>query len=138
MAGFSTTVENQVVDHLLRPAVTGTPLERPTALYVALFTDVATDAELEAGTLTNEVAPGANAYARQGVTFIAPTDGATSNDAAISWTNMPAVTVAWAAVMDTASGAGRVLFFGAVSPSKTLNAGDTFTINAGDLDVSVA
>lgn len=138
MAGFSTPVEDALIDHLLRPAVTGTPLARPTALYVALFTSTATEAELEAGTLTNEVAAGTNAYARQGATFVAPTDGATSNDAAISWTNMPAVTVAWAAVMDTASGAGRVLFFGPVNPNKTLNAGDTFTINAGDLDVTVA
>lgn len=134
MAAFSNYLENELLDHVLRGATTGTAYAQPAAVYVALFTSTATAAELEAGTITNEVTGGS--YARQAVTFDAPAGGATANSAAVSFTSMPAVTVAFAAVMD-ATTAGNVLFYGALTANKTLNAGDTFTINAGDLDITV-
>lgn len=134
MAAFSNYLENELLDHVLRGATAGTAYAQPAAVYVALFTGTATAAELEAGTITNEVTGGS--YARQAVTFDAPVGGATANSAAVSFTSMPAVTVAFAAVMD-ATTAGNVLFYGALTASKTLNAGDTFTINTGDLDISV-
>jgi hypothetical protein len=133
VSAFSNYLENAVLNHVLRnsaytPAAT---------VYVALFTSSASLAELEAGTLTNEVAAGGYTYARQAVTFDAASGGATANDAVLTWTNMPGVTVAYAAIMD-ASTAGNVLVYGALTSPKTLNPGDTFAIAAGDYDVTLA
>lgn len=130
MAAFSNYLENELLDHVLRNAA----MTSPTTVYVALFTDSASAGELEAGTLTNEVTGGS--YARQAVTFDAPASGATANSGAVSFTDMPAGTVAFVAVMD-ASTAGNVLFHGALSANKTLNSGDTFTIATGDLDITL-
>lgn len=130
MTAFSTYLENSLVNHVLR----NTAYTPPAALYVGLFTSTATLAELEAGTLTNEVAAGGNAYARQPVTFAAPVDGATSNSAALTWTNMPSVTVGYLAVLDALT-AGNVLIYGALGAPKVVNAGDPFSIAIGDLDI---
>lgn len=130
MAAFSDYLENALLDHVLN----NTALTSPTTVYVALFTDTATGGELEAGTLTNEVSGGS--YARQSAAFDAPAGGATANSAGISFTDMPAGTVSYVAVMDAAT-AGNVLFHGALTTSRTLNAGDTFTISAGDLDITL-
>lgn len=134
MAAFSNYLENELLDHVLRGATAGTGYTQPAQVFVALFTNTATAAELEGGTITNEVTGGG--YGRQTVTFDAPAGGATANSAAVSFTDMPAVTVAYAAVMD-ANTAGNVLFYGALTANKTLNAGDTFTINTGDLDITL-
>lgn len=130
MAAFSDYLENELLDHVLSNAA----FTSPTTVYVALFTDTATANELEAGTLTNEVSGGS--YARQSAAFDVAASGATQNSASISFTDMPAVTVAFVAIMD-ANTAGNVLFHGALSANKTLNSGDTFTIATGDLDVSL-
>lgn len=130
MAAFSDYLENALLDHVLGNAA----LTQPADVYVALFTDAATAGELEAGTITNEVAGGT--YARQAVGFDAAAGGTTSNSAGVSFTDMPALTVSYVAVMDAAT-AGNVLFYGALTASKTLNAGDTFTIAAGDLDITL-
>lgn len=130
MAAFSDYLENELLDHVLSNAA----FTSPTTVYVALFTDTATAGELEAGTLTNEVSGGS--YARQSATFDVAASGATQNSAGISFTDMPAVTVAFVAIMDAAT-VGNVLFHGALSANKTLNSGDTFTIATGDLDVAL-
>lgn len=127
MTAFSTYLENGLLDHVLR----NTALTSPTAVYVALFDDTATPSELEASTITNEVA-----VTRQAATFSAPAGGATENADTISFTNMPAVTVSYVAVMD-ADTVGNVLFHGALTTARTLTSGDTFTIAAGDLDITV-
>ena len=107
--------------------VVGTPA-RPTApLKVALVTVNGT--ESAAGT---EVAPGANAYARQSVTFTAAAAGSASNTALLQWTNMPAVTVVGLEVWDSAPTPVR-LWFGPLTAAKTLSAGDTFELPVGAL-----
>lgn len=128
MAAFSDYLENALLDHILR----NTALTSPTTVYLALFD--ATGTALETNSLTGEISGGS--YARQAVAFDAPAAGATANTSAVSFTNMPAVTVAYVAVTDAAT-AGNVLFHGALTTSRTLNAGDTFTIAAGDLDITV-
>lgn len=131
MAAISTYLENELLDHVLRNA----EYPAPTTVYVALFTSTATPTELEAGTLTNEVAGGS--YARQTATFGAPVDGLTDNTADVTFTDMPAATVTYAAVMDALT-AGNVLFHGALTVERIVTAGDTFTISIGDLDVTLA
>lgn len=110
---------------------TASAATRPTAPYtVALLTAVASDSA--AGT---EVVAGGNAYARQTVAFSAPASGATENSGTLSWVNMPAVTIVGINIYE--NGGVRVAY-GPLSANKTTNAGDTFTIAAGDIDITLA
>ena len=115
MAEFATYMENAIINLMRNIAFTQIPA------YVALFKSPASDAELEAGTLTNEVSGGA--YARQLAGLSAPSDGVTANAADITF---PTAT------------AGNVLMWSLLDASKVVNNGDAFKINLGDLDVTVA
>jgi len=131
MAEFATYMENAIINLMRNIAFTQIPA------YVALFKSPASDAELEVGTLTNEVSGGA--YARQLAGLSAPSDGVTANAADITF---PTATADWgtvthAALMDAAT-AGNVLMWSLLNASKIVNNGDTFKINLGDLDVTVA
>ena len=130
MAEFSTYFENVIINLMRSTAFTAV------GAYVALFKSPATDAELEAGTLTNEVSGGA--YARQLAGLSAPSDGASSNGADVTF---PTATADWgtvthAALMDAAT-AGNVLTFSPLDVNKVVNNGDTFKFNLGDLDATV-
>jgi len=127
MAEFTDFMENKIIDHMLR-AQAYTP---PATVYVALFTAAPSDAG--GGT---EVSGGA--YARQAVTLDAAEDGASENSADITF---PQATADWGtithlALMDALTG-GNMLMHTPLDESKTVNNGDTFEINAGDLDVTV-
>jgi hypothetical protein len=96
----------------------------PTApIRVALVT--ATGSATAAGT---EVTGGS--YARQTITFAAPAGGAISSNVALTYTNMPACTVTGVDEFDSATTPVR-RWFGNLSSSKTVNAGDTFSIASG-------
>lgn len=75
-------------------------------------------------------------YARQQAAFAAAAAGATQNSAIIDFTGMPAATITHVGVWD-ALAAGNFLWGGALTAPKTTNAGDTFRIAAGDLDVTL-
>ncbi len=125
---FTDTAENLMLNWLLVPAQTPT---RPTGpLRVALMTANGTDSS--AGT---EVAGGS--YARQNVVFTTAASGATENNAAITFTGMPAATVVGIEIYDSAGSPVR-LAYGALSANKTTNSGDTFTIATGDLDITLS
>jgi hypothetical protein len=116
-------LEDLSIDHLLRNQA-----HSPTAnVYLALYTTATTDAG--GGT---EATGGS--YAPQATTFSAAASGATSNSAAVSFTNMPAATVTHAAIVDADSG-GNFLFHGPLTASKTTTAGQTLTFNIGEIDV---
>ena len=128
MAEFTDFMENKIIDHMLRNQ-SYTP---PTTVYVALFTSATSDDG--SGT---EVSGGS--YARQAVTLSAGSGGASSNSADITF---PQATADWGtithvALMDALSG-GNMLMHSPLDASKTVNNGDTFKINTGDLDVTVA
>lgn len=127
MAALSDALENALLNHVLR----ATAYVGPTAVYLALFTADPTDANTTAG----EVSGGS--YGRKQITFGAPSGGSCSNTNQMDYTGMPAATVTHLAIYD-ASTAGTLLFHGALSASKTVNAGDTFTVNAGGLTCSLA
>ena len=131
MSEFATYFENAIVNLMRNSGFT------EVAVYVALFTDSASPAELEAGTLTNEVSGGS--YARQLAGLSAPSDGASSNASDITFPQATADwgTVRYVALMDAVS-AGNVLMYSQLDADKVINNGDTFKINAGDLDVTVA
>ena len=96
----------------------------PTApVNVALVT--ATGTATTAGT---EVSGGS--YSRKAITFAAPSGGSITSNVALTYTNMPACTVTGVDEWDSAGTPVR-RWFGALSASKTVNAGDTFSIAAG-------
>jgi hypothetical protein len=141
MSAASNYLENKVLDHVL----TATGYTQPSGRYVGLFkspvSQSATDADLEAGTLTNEVGTSGTAYARQAVTFAAASSGSSATNATVTFA---AATSSWGeithvAVMDgDTEGSNNVLFWGRVTTAKTIDTGDTFQISSGNLTVSLA
>lgn len=133
MAKLSTYMEDRIINFMRNVAITG-----EAAVYVALFT---ADDGLEAGTITSEV-PDAHDYARQLAGLSASSDGVSANAGDITF---PAAnggnwgTITHIALIDSGThGAGNVIMHGALDASKAVNDGDTFKINAGDLDVTIA
>ena len=128
MAEFTDFMENKIIDHMLRNQA----YAPPGTVYVALFTSATGDDS--SGT---EVSGGS--YARQAVTLTAASGGASENSADIAF---PQATADWGtithlALFDALTG-GNMLMHTLLDASKTVNNGDTFKINAGDLDVTVA
>lgn len=101
--------------------------------YVSLHTADPTDAG------GSEVSGGS--YGRQDGSAAFPaasgTTGALSNDAALSWSDMPGATVTHVGIYD-ASTAGNLIAKAALSSSKVVNAGDTFQIAIGNLTFTLA
>jgi hypothetical protein len=130
LAEFATYLENELYDHLFRNAA----YTSPTTVYAALFDGTASTGLLEAGTLTGEIV--GNGYARTAITFGAPTAGLGSNSAAVTF---PAAsggnwgTITYMAIMD-ASTAGNVLMYTALDATVTINDGNQFQFNIGDID----
>lgn len=94
-----------------------------TPIKVALVT--ATGTATTAGT---EATGGS--YARQTITFAAASGGSISSNVALTYTNMPAATITGVDEWDS-TGTPVRRWFGALTASKTTNAGDTFTIASG-------
>ena len=137
MSAASNYLENKVLDHVL----TATGYTAPTTRYLGLFNNTSTNtaANLEEGTLTDETSTSGTAYARQAVTFAAASGGSSATNATVTF---PAATSSWGtithvAVMDAETG-GNVLFYGAVTTSKTIDSGDSFQISSGNLTISLA
>jgi hypothetical protein len=138
MSAASNYLENKVLDHVL----TATAYTQPSR-YLALFTGTAatTKANLESGTLTDEVSTSGTAYARQAITFNSASSGSTSNSATVTFPAATASfgTITCVAVMDSdTEGSGNVLFYGEVTTAKTIDTGDTFQVSSGNLSISLA
>jgi len=156
----SNHLENELLDHVLGGGG-ARAYTAPSTVYVALFADsspAAVSAALESG--TNDTSSSSNwgyyeittvgtAYGRQSVTFGnagAVTDGTISTDQSVSFNVATADydtaggtgnVVTHIAIMDAAT-AGNVLFYGALTTSKTVSSGDQFTVSQGNLSVSLA
>jgi hypothetical protein len=133
MSAASNYLETAMFNHVFR----NTAYTPAATLYVALFTSSGSLAELEAGTLTNEVTGGS--YARQTATFGAPTNGAGSNSGTVTFPTASAGwgTIRFAAIMD-ASTSGNVLVYGQLSSDVTINTSNTFQFNTGSFAASIA
>ena len=135
MAAMSDYLEVEIRKHLFR---TGS-FTKPAALYVALFTAAPSDAG--GGT---EVTGGSYARVQRDpldANWTAPdgTGGLTDNAAVITF---PTATGSWGtvthfAIFDAAT-AGNMLLHGALTVSKTVTSGDTFSFPVGNLDVTFA
>jgi hypothetical protein len=130
MSAASDYLENKLLDHTLR----NTAFSQPSALYLGLFT---ADTGLEANSPSAEVSGGS--YARKTVAFAAASSGSAATNATVTFDTATANwgTITHVAVMD-ASSSGNVLFWGAVTTSKTIENGDTFQVSSGNLTISLA
>lgn len=129
MSELSTYMEDRIVNFMRNVAITG-----EAAVYVGLWT---ADDGLEANTQTSEVSGGS--YARELAGLSASSDGTSSNASDITFTTATGSwgTITTVALLD-ASTAGNVLMYSPLDASKAVASGDTFKINAGDLDVTIA
>lgn len=127
MAAASDFTELKILEHTLGI----TPYTAPSTVYLALFTTDPTDA----GTGT-EVSGGS--YARQAISWNTPASGAVTNSADVTFPQATADygTVSHIGIYD-ASGAGNLLYHGALSASKSITTNDTFIVEAGDLSISL-
>ena len=127
MAEISNFLENALINATLR----NTSYTSPAAVYVGLFTSDPTDAG--SGT---EVSGGS--YARTAVTFGAPSNGVTTNSAAVEFPQATASwgTVGWIGIHDAAT-SGNLLYHTALDTSKTIDNGDIFKIAIGSLSVTL-
>ena len=141
MSAASNYLENKLLDHTLKYGTA--PYTGAGTLYLALFNNTSTNtaANLEAGTLTDETSTSGTAYARKAVTFASASSGSSATNATVTF---DAATASWGtithiAVMDGGTvGSGNVLFYGAVTTSKTIDTGDTFQVSSGNLTISLA
>lgn len=135
MSAASNYLENTILDYVFSNAVY-TPTDN---VYVGLFTNTSGNAaaNLEAGTLTDEVSGGS--YARKVATFGAAVNGTAAIDTTVTFDPATADwgTITHVAILD-ASTAGNVLFWGAVTTAKEILSGDTFQITAPNLSVTLA
>jgi len=141
MSQASDYLENKLLDHTLR----NTAFTSPSAVYVGLFKETVdtatTNANLEAGTLTDEVA-NSNGYARVAATFSAASSGSITTSGNITFAAANGGdfgTITHIAILDgNTHGSGNVLFYGTLTTSKTIQDGDTFQITSGNLTVTLA
>lgn len=128
MSEMSTYLENALINGTLR----GTTYTAPTTVYLALYTTDPTDADT--GT---EVSGGS--YARQSITMGAPSNGVSTNSAAIEF---PQATASWGTVayigIRDADTAGNLLYHSPLDTSKTIDTGDIFKIASGSLSVQLS
>jgi hypothetical protein len=76
-------------------------------------------------------------YARQTITMASASGGSAANSGAISFTSMPAATVVGIEVYDSA-GSPRRAWWGALTASKSVGAGDTLSFADGAITASFA
>jgi hypothetical protein len=128
MAEMSTYLENALINATLR----NTSYTSPAAVYVGLYTSDPTDANT--GT---EVSGGS--YTRTAVTMGSPTDGVSTNSAAVEFPQASGSwgTVGWIGILDATS-SGNLLYHTALDTSKTISSGDIFKIAIGGLSVTLA
>ena len=128
MAEFSDYLENALINAVLR----NTTYTSPATVYVSLYTTDPTDADT--GT---EVSGGS--YARTAVTMGAPSNGVSTNSADVTF---PTATASWGTVthigIHDASTSGNLLFHTPLDTAKTIDSGDIFKIETGNLTVTLA
>jgi hypothetical protein len=125
-------MSNYLEDALINATLRNTSYTSPSVVYLGLYTSDPTDANT--GT---EVSGGS--YARQSITFGAPSNGVSTNSAAIEFPQATGSwgTVGWVGISDSLT-TGNLLYHTALDTSKTIASGDIFKIAVGSLSVTLA
>lgn len=129
VAVMSDFLEVKFLDYVLRSAA----FPSPASVYLGLFTSSPADTgggtEVTGGTYSRKTLTG---------TFDVASAGATQNTATITF---PPATAVWGLVTSIgifdASTAGNLLFYGSFSSNLQVDTGDTLSIAAGALDISL-
>jgi hypothetical protein len=128
MAEMSNYLENALINGTLR----ATTFTAPASVFLALYTTDPTDAD------TGTECSG-TAYARQSITFGAPSNGVSTNSAVIDF---PQAGSAWGTIthigIRDAVTAGNLLYHSPLDTSKTIASGDVFRVASGSLSVTLA
>jgi len=126
---LSEHLEDRIVDYFLRAQVD----TQPTSVKVALWQSDPGDAAAPAG---NEVTGGSYPTGGVTITFAAPTSGLTQSAANVIF---PTATTDWdpATHVVIFDNLGNFFMKGAISPSVTILSGQTLTIPAGNLQVTI-
>jgi len=128
MSEMSNYLENALINVTLR----ATAYTAPTTVYLALYTTDPTDAD------TGTECSGTS-YARQSVTFGAPSNGVSTNSAVIEF---PQAGGSWGTIthigIRDALTTGNLLYHSPLDASKTIATGDVFRIAIGSLSVTLA
>ncbi len=127
MSKFSDYAENAIINHVF----CNIAYTSPAKLWLGLYTVTPSDAG--GGTEVNT-----NAYARMNFALSNASGGATSNPSDITFatSNGDWGTIVAVGIHD-ANVNGNLIMWGALTANKTVNNGDTFKVNAGDLDITV-
>jgi hypothetical protein len=129
MSAISNYLENALINATLR----NTTYTSPATVYAGLFTSDPTDAG--SGT---EVSGGS--YARKAITFAAPSNGVTTNSAAAC--EFDQATGSWGTITHfgifDALTSGNLLYYGALTTSKTIASGDVFKFATSSVSVTLA
>ena len=125
-------MSNYLEDALINATLRNTSYTSPATVYMGLYTSDPTDANT--GT---EVSGGS--YTRTAVTMGAPSNGVSTNSAAIEFPQASGSwgTVGWIGILDATS-SGNLLYHTALDTSKTISSGDIFKIAIGGLSVTLA
>lgn len=125
-------MSNYLENALINGTIRGSTYTAPATIYVALYISDPTDANT--GT---EVSGGS--YARQSVTFAAPSNGTSLNNAAVEFPQATGSwgTVGWLGLIDALT-SGNLLYHTALDVSKPIDAGDIFKIATNNLSVTFA
>lgn len=125
---MSNYLENALINATLR----NTSYTSPATVYAALFTSDPTDAGSG-----SEVSGGS--YTRKAITFGAPSNGASTNSAAVEFDQ---ATGSWGTITHfgiyDASTSGNLLYHGALTTSKTIDSGDVFKFSTSNISVTLA
>lgn len=144
MSAMSDYLENKLIDQLFR----GQSAPTTTNLYVGLLTAAPSDTgggtEVSGGsyarvTVASSLANWAGTQSAGSTVASSGTGGQTSNNAAITF---PTPSAGWGTVTHfgiyDASSGGNLLFWGALTISKTINQADTVTFPAASLSITFA
>lgn len=124
MAAISTYLSDKYLDCLVNASGFNVA-----AVYVQLHT-------ADPGAAGTTAVAGNNV--RKAVTFAAAASGSKASNADVTWTNVStSETYAYVSLWD-ASSAGNFLWAGALTASKAVNAGDTFTLTSGQVTVAIS
>ena len=128
MAALSNYLENALINATLR----NTAYSSPATVYVGLFTSDPTDA----GSGTEITG---NSYARKSMAFNAPSNGASTNSAAVEFDQATGTwgTITHFGILDALT-SGNLLYHGALTTSKTIETGDVFKFAAASVTVTLA
>lgn len=119
-------IENQLLDALVGTSAYSVTTPIKLALVTANGSDSAAGTEVTGGS-----------YARQTIAFDAASGGSIDNNAAISFTGMPACTVVGIEIYDSA-GSPKRLAYGPLTASRTVTSGDTVQFASSAITLSLS